>query len=196
MKQHALLSGLLALFCGAALADGAPTPMTINQSTLSNVAPGYHGNVGVNQAAGDAQQQANGRAIAIGSQAQASTRFTQSNVTSTDLSQSTRSSIEGNSFANGSGAVGVNQAAGAGSQQVNAMRISISAYPQGMDDSELSQQSVTLLPNSGAGGSTSGERRVDTSDQAFRSSQGVVQLNQSAGVGNHMANTLSIRVAD
>ncbi|PPA00574.1 adhesin, partial [Pseudomonas sp. MWU12-2312b] len=35
-----------------------------------------------------------------------------------------------------------------------------------------------------------------TSDQAFTGSRGVIQLNQSAGVGNRMANTFSVRVAD
>jgi len=195
MNIRALLPGLLLLASGIALADGVAAPSSINQSVLNNVAPGYRGNVGVNQAAGDQQQQANGRAIALGSNAKATTSFIQKNSIGSDLSQAARASIEGNSFANGSGAVGVNQSAGASTQQVNAMRISVSAYPQGMDDSELAQTS-TLQPNFGADGPPSGEHRLDMSDSAFKGSQGVVQLNQSAGVGNHMANTLSIRVAD
>jgi len=55
---------------------------------------------------------------------------------------------------------------------------------------------VALLPNSGATGTQNGSRQVVTSDQAFTGSRGVIQVNQSAGVGNRMANTLSIRVAD
>ncbi|KAA0961708.1 hypothetical protein FQ185_24985 [Pseudomonas sp. ANT_H12B] len=58
------------------------------------------------------------------------------------------------------------------------------------------QQNVTLLNNSDPTDSTPGYRQVATSDQAFTGSRGVIQLNQSAGVGNRMANTLSVRVTD
>ncbi len=92
--------------------------------------------------------------------------------------------------------LGINQAAGAATQQANAVRISISAAPQGIDDSILSQQNVALANSSEATDRTPGSRLVTTSDQAFTGSRGVVQLNQSAGVGNRMANTLSVRVAD
>ncbi len=106
------------------------------------------------------------------------------------------STIGGTSFSNGNGVLGVNQSAGANNQMANAMRVSISAAPQSVDDSALSQQNVALLPNSGATGPQTGSRQVVTSDQAFTGSRGIIQVNQSAGVGNRMANTLSIRVAD
>jgi hypothetical protein len=41
---------------------------------------------------------------------------------------------------------------------------------------------------------TTGSRQVVTSDQAFTGSRGVVQVNQSAGVGNQVANTLNVRL--
>ncbi|MCY1247355.1 hypothetical protein D9M72_606760 [compost metagenome] len=88
----------------------------------------------------------------------------------------------------------MNQSAGAANQQANVMRISIGAVVQSIDDSMLSQQNVTLSQDSGSGSSATGNRQVVTSDQAFAGSRGVVQLNQSAGVGNRMGNTLSIRV--
>jgi hypothetical protein len=59
-----------------------------------------------------------------------------------------RSTIQGNAFSNGSGALGVNQSAGANTQQANALRISISAQPQSIDDSVLMQQNVALINNS------------------------------------------------
>ncbi len=52
---------------------------------------------------------------------------------------------------------------------------------------------MTLLPDSRSS-STTGSRQVVTSDQAFTGSRGVVQVNQSAGVGNRMANTLGITI--
>ncbi|MNG94318.1 hypothetical protein D3C79_533250 [compost metagenome] len=58
------------------------------------------------------------------------------------------------------------------------------------------QQNVALLNNSDPTVTAPGHRQVTTSDQAFTASRGVIQLNQSAGVGNRTANTLSIRVAD
>ncbi|WP_256829525.1 adhesin [Pseudomonas sp. Pse1] len=178
----------------SAMADSAVN--TVNDATLDNSGANYKGNLMMNQAAGDQQQQINNRAIAIGSEASATGSITQKITTPADRSMNATSSIGGNSFSNGNGALGVNQSAGANNQMINAMRISVSAAPQSIDDSALSQQNVALLPSSGATGTSQGSRQVVTSDQAFTGSRGVIQVNQSAGVGNRMANTLSIRVAD
>ncbi|WP_347905947.1 adhesin [Pseudomonas purpurea] len=192
MNRSLLFIALLG--CTCAMADSAVN--VVNNATLDNSGAQYKGNMMINQAAGDQQQQVNSRAIAIGTQAQATSSLKQKLTTPADPSMDASSSIGGNSFSNGNGALGVNQAAGANNQMINAMRISISAQPQSVDDSALSQQNVALLPNSGATGASQGSRQVVTSDQAFTGSRGVIQVNQSAGVGNRMANTLSIRVSD
>ncbi|WP_324728882.1 adhesin [Pseudomonas chlororaphis] len=186
---------LLALFgCPSAMAD--PGIQAVDTATLHNSGARYNGNFNVNQAAGDQQQQTNTRAIAIGTDAQATTVVRQKLGTPASSAIDATSSIGGNAFSNGNGVLGVNQGAGANNQMVNAMRVSISAQPQSIDDSVLSQQNVALLPGSGATDTSKGSRQVVTSDQAFTGSRGVIQVNQSAGVGNRMANTLSIRVAD
>lgn len=185
---------LTLLGCTWAMADSA-VPV-VNNATLQNSGAQYHGNLAVNQAAGDQQQQINSRAIAIGTQAQAGGSLKQKLTTGADRSVNATTTIGGSSFSNGNGALGVNQSAGANNQMINAMRISISAQPQSIDDSVLSQQNVALLPDSGATDASKGSRQVVTSDQAFTGSRGVIQVNQSAGVGNRMANTLSIRVID
>jgi hypothetical protein len=171
---------------------------SVNTASIQDSGTQYRGNFNVNQAAGDQQQQANVRAIAIGTQAGATTSVQQKITTPANPSMDATANIGGTSFSNGNGVLGVNQGAGANNQMANAMRISISisAAPQAIDDSALSQQNVALLPNSGATGTANGSRQVVTSDQAFTGSRGVIQVNQSAGVGNRMANTLSIRVAD
>lgn len=192
MNRSLLLIALLT--CTSAMADSAS--QVTSTSTIQSSGVGYSGNLNINQAAGDQQQQTNVRAIAIGTNAGASTSVNQKLTTPADRSINASSTIGGNSFSNGSGALGVNQSSGANNQMVNAMRISISANPQGIDDSVLSQQNVALLPSSGATDAHQGSRQVVTSDQAFTGSRGVTQVNQSAGVGNRMANTLSIRVAD
>jgi hypothetical protein len=185
----------LAMFaCTTAMADSSVN--TVNTANIQNSGTQYRGNYNVNQAAGDQQQQTNVRAIAIGTEAAAITGVNQRIDTPANRSMNATTTIGGTSFSNGSGVLGVNQSAGANNQMANVMRISISAGPQAVDDSALSQQNVALLPSSGATGTPIGSRQVVTSDQAFTGSRGVIQVNQSAGVGNRMANTLSIRVAD
>ena len=184
---------ILAMLCSApAFAQGP----VINNADIDNSGGQYQGNLGINQAAGDQQQQANARAIAIGHNASATTQIRQRLRSQVDPRIDARSSIQGDSFSHGNGVLGVNQSSGASNQQANALRISISAQPQSIDDSILMQQNVMLLNNSDATDSAPGYRQVATSDQAFTGSRGVIQLNQSAGVGNRMANTFSVRVVD
>ncbi|PQP03985.1 adhesin [Pseudomonas frederiksbergensis] len=190
---------LLALIVSASVSPGAMADSSVpvlNTANILDSGARYNGNFNVNQASGDQQQQANTRAIAIGTDASATTRVIQKLDTPANPSMNATATIGGTSFSHGNGALGVNQGAGANNQMANAMRISISAAPQSVDDSALSQQNVALLPSSGATDASKGSRQVVTSDQAFTGSRGVIQVNQSAGVGNRMANTLSIRVAD
>jgi hypothetical protein len=185
---------LLALFgCASAM---AADPSSVNNANIQDTGIQYRGNYNVNQAAGDQMQQTNTKAIAIGTSASATTNVRQTIDTPANPSMNASATIGGNAFSNGNGILGVNQGAGANNQMANVTRISISAGPQSVDDSALSQQNVALLPSSGATGTSPGSRQVTTSDQAFTGSRGVIQVNQSAGVGNRMANTLSIRVAD
>ena len=190
MNRSLLLLALIA--CTNVMAD----PSSVNNANIQDTGIQYKGNYNVNQAAGDQMQQTNTKAIAIGTEASATTSVIQRINTPADRSTNASATIGGNSFSNGNGILGVNQGAGANNQMANVTRVSISAAPQSVDDSALSQQNVALLPSSGATGTSPGSRQVTTSDQAFTGSRGVIQVNQSAGVGNRMANTLSIRVAD
>jgi len=192
MNRSILFLALLG--CTSVMADSAVN--TNNNANIQDAGVRYKGNFNVNQAAGDQQQQTNVRAIAIGTEASATTIVNQRLNTPANPSMNATATIGGAAFSNGNGVLGVNQSAGANNQMANVMRISISAAPQAVDDSALSQQNVALLPSSGATGTSPGSRQVTTSDQAFTGRRGVIQVNQSAGVGNRMANTLSIRVAD
>ncbi|WP_460064493.1 adhesin [Pseudomonas sp. S2_H08] len=174
----------------------AADPSSMNKANIQDSGVQYRGNFNVNQAAGDQMQQANVKAVAIGTESRATTSVMQKIDTPASRSMDASATIGGTSFSNGNGILGVNQGAGANNQMANVTRVSISAAPQSVDDSALSQQNVALLPSSGATGTSPGSRQVTTSDQAFTGSRGVIQVNQSAGVGNRMANTLSIRVAD
>lgn len=168
-----------------------------NLSIIDNSGRTYQGVLSVNQAAGSQQQQINGRALAIGTHANASTDFHQyQEMNGIDTSMNAQANITGSAFTNGSGVLGVNQSAGAGTQQINSFRVSIASGTQSVDDSVLAQQNVVLSQDSGAAEASPGERVVAIDRQAFAGSSGVVQLNQSAGVGNQMVNTVSIRVMD
>lgn len=174
---------LSVLGCSAAMADSS------NQASIDNTGKQYTGVLSFNQAAGNQQQQINSRAISLGGQA--SEALIQKLDGKVDPALNASAAIQGSSFSNGNGILGVNQAAGANNQMINAVRISTG--PQSIDDSVLSQQNMTLLPDSRSP-STTGSRQVVTSDQAFTGSRGVVQVNQSAGVGNRMANTLGVTI--
>ncbi|WP_085678280.1 MULTISPECIES: adhesin [unclassified Pseudomonas] len=192
MRQTLLILALLS--SGPALAQ-SPVPV-INDATIDNSGAQYQGNFSVNQAAGDGQQQANARALATGHGATATTQIRQRQQSIVDPNMGASASIQGDAFSHGSGALGVNQSAGAATQQANALRISISTQPQSIDDSVLLQQNVALINSSDPSDTSPGYRHVTTGDQAFTGSRGVIQLNQSAGVGNQTANTLSVRVAN
>ncbi|MEB0046757.1 MULTISPECIES: adhesin [unclassified Pseudomonas] len=192
MNRSLIFIALLATT--SAMADSSVAVQ--DNANLLNSGAQYNGNFSLNQAAGDQSQQANVRAIATGTNASATTSVIQKINTAANPSVNATATIGGTSFINGNGALGVNQSAGANNQMANAMRISVGAAPQSVDDSALSQQNVALSPSSGATDASKGSRQVAISDQAFTGSRGVIQVNQSAGVGNRMANTLSIRVAD
>lgn len=157
----------------------------------------YSGQLLLNQAAGHSHQQVNARAIALGSGAQAVLEIEQQRepmappATGMDAS----AHIAGAAFSQGQGVLGINQSAGLGNQSRNSLGISWGALPEPLDDSLLAR-TVAPLINSEAVVPQRGERRVETDDQAFAASRGVVQLNQSAGMGNRSLNRLSIRVLE
>ena len=133
MKPSLLLLALL----------GSASVMADNTAVMNNSGQAYNGNLMINQAAGNQQQTANNRAVALGGQA------TTSNIQrmdgKVDPSLNAKAAIEGTSFTNGNGMLGINQSAGANNQSVNAVRISVNPGPQSIDDSVLLQQNTTTL---------------------------------------------------
>lgn len=73
MCRSLLLLALLG--CTSVMADSGVS--SVNNATLQDSGTQYRGNFNVNQAAGDQQQQANVRAVAIGTQAGAITSVRQ-----------------------------------------------------------------------------------------------------------------------
>ncbi len=191
-----LLYALLFLFSTQAWA-AEPADVQTN-ARIQDSALGSAGLMSINTAAGQNHQQINARAIAIGEHATAQLNL-QQNLVLDPLSHAldAHSEILGASFSRSTGLIGVNQAAGAGTQQINALRMRLGAHGQALDDSVLSQQNVAAPATpSGSTDDARGARVVITDDRAFTGSRGVVQLNQSAGVGNRSVNNLSFTVVD
>ena len=171
---------------------GSASAMADNTAVVNNSGQQYEGVLSINQAAGNQQQMSNSRAVALGGQA---TNADIQNLNGkVDPSLNAKAAIQGSSFTNGNGVLGINQSAGANNQSVNAVRISLNPGPQSIDDSVLLQQNTTTLATDSGLTPTTGSRLVVTSDQAFTGSRGVIQVNQSAGVGNRVANTLGITI--
>ena len=118
---------IIAMFCSAST---FAQPPVINNADIDGSGAQYQGNLTVNQAAGDQQQQANARAFAIGHGASASTQIRQRLRTEVDPRIDAQASIQGNSFSQGNGALGVNQSAGASNQQANALRMAVQTVGQ------------------------------------------------------------------
>ncbi|MGQ3770953.1 adhesin [Pseudomonas aeruginosa] len=194
------LSALLLAF--ACIASLQADPLASRNRASIDASGTYRGNFALNQAAGDAQQQSNVRVVAVGSAALVGSDQRQhlqldaSQPIAASASQpiAASASISGAAL-RGSGILGVNQGAGLGNQQINAFRLSVSNGPESLDDSVLAQ-SVALTKVSGSATPVPGGRSVSTDDRAFAGSSGVVQVNQSAGVGNQSMNTLSVRVME
>jgi hypothetical protein len=96
------------------------------------------------------------------------------------------------------GLLSVNQAAGSGNAQLNLFAlgntdIAIQAAPAAaLDDAALASVAGSH-PTEGAG-STPRLRQAVIGDDAFRGSQGVVQVNQTAGVGNASTNAIVLQL--
>ena len=180
--------------------DGTPSiPDSVAQSVISgNALSQVHGVVNVNMASGDGNAQANAAAIALGmgnGEAAAKVHAVQSGVMSQAAGPgSATASITDNAFANASGLISINQASGAANIQANGIAIALGVKGKVVADSTLAATLSGAGPTAGPGGSSKGTREVSVSNTAFQGASGVIQVNQSAGVGNVTANSFALRV--
>jgi hypothetical protein len=150
------------------------------------------GRIAVNQASGSGNAQANLATLALAADGRswAAINATQATTPDRNAVLDADASIAGNAFAGGTGVFAVNQAAGNGNLQVNAFALGASAIT--VHDAVLAQ----------AAGDTSTERtdtvvqvrRASIDADAFRGGQGVVQVNQAAGIGNLSTNAIVLQL--
>ncbi|AKM31946.1 hypothetical protein AB870_20305 [Pandoraea faecigallinarum] len=160
----------------------------------SGVAVGVSGALGVNQAAGINNAQANSAVIANGGGATLGMTSTNQQALVTTTTGAASAAIQGNAFSGTSGLTQVNQASGAGNLQRNATVIVAG------DASGVASVSDTALSAAISKGGPAGHNNVNDqfrtasiSNDAFRGASGVLQVNQSAGIGNVTANVFVLR---
>ena len=162
---------------------------------------GAQGSVAMNLAAGDLNSQANLRAFATGTQAQASIDARQRTLDNrANAPTQAQASIAGDVLAGAHGLVSINQASGTANTQLNAVAAALA--DQGIretTDGSLSaavSASAEVQPGTGAGVPGEGTRSVSVAAGAMQGFRGVLQLNQTAGSGNATGNILSLSVSE
>jgi hypothetical protein len=194
----------LPLLSVAALALGAAQPASAQQvgritgevsgdaSIATGAAVGATGAITVNQTAGLNNAQTNQLTITNGDAVANDNASVQSAAARARV-PSARASIEGSAFSNSSGAVMVNQSAGAGNLQRNSVLLGTAA--PGVETVSDGVLSATAANNGGQSRAVAvqGVREAGISGDAFRNVNGIVQINQTAGAGNATANSFVLR---
>ncbi|MGF1548135.1 MAG: hypothetical protein ACFCUG_12495 [Thiotrichales bacterium] len=161
----------------------------INESALHAVS----GIVGINQAAGDINIQANLRAIGLGADAGNANVAAQQVFVGHGrvLIGDSHSSIDDDAFNHAKGLVSINQSSGIGNIELNTIEINPATSLS--DDALATTHAVSerSLESLVIGG---GKRSLKVQDSAFIGSRGVVQVNQSAGVQNVTRNHLEMHL--
>ena len=99
--------------------------------------------------------------------------------------------IAGTAFSGASGAIRVNQAAGAANAQSNAIVLQLAPLSDGRLDSITALRAIAS--EIGHGTATARDRIV-TSAEAFAGSRGLIKINQSAGNANASSNAFTLDV--
>lgn len=180
----------------------APPLPHVSAAIADDAGRAARGRTAVNLAAGRGNLQANLAAISLSSNSGrglVGLQLRQRPATG-DRRVDASASIQGGAFAQSQGLLSVNQAAGSGNAQANLFAI-------GQHSSPLAASGVAGLRDiagvdDAALAAVAGEVPINTTDtppplreaviagDAFRGSQGVVQVNQTAGVGNSSANAI------
>lgn len=199
--RAALVAVMLALSApAAAQVATAAAPGTGHQARLAGRAGDHaHGRTAINQAAGTGNVQANLAAIALSDGGTALLQLqSEQSVAATGARRDASARINEQAFQASRGVLSINQAAGARNAQANLLGIGRGEHAlaslgfgqglTGLGDAALANVSGDT-PGPATGPSAPLREAVIAGD-ALRSSQGVVQLNQTAGADNRSVNAI------
>ena len=170
-----------------------PGPYLVNTTELTgDVGSSAQGIIGINMAAGTDNLQVNARAIGMRAMPSLSIRQDVGGVVYEPYLSYHLDYIGGNAFSGAAGIVSVNQASGSGSAQANLVSIGLGTGMMGTDLTLASSEEL-LSVRGGQGQMGYGPVRSDVIEgNAFAGVQGLVQVNQSAGSGNRVVNSIGI----
>lgn len=154
------------------------------------------GHLAVNAAAGINNQQANVAVVAKGGTALGSAALIQFLETSDSSGQRQMSAlISDGAFANSSGLISVNVAAGSDNQQGNLALLSMAGIGGAVADIVLSQSRATRDPTASTDDvAAAGAGQTVLSPDAFENSSGVIQLSIIGGERNSSSNLFALSV--
>ena len=198
----------LALASLPALAQDAPDAYTHMLDYLTSTRieghalAGATGAIAVNLAAGDGNLQTNARAIAVGPQVQTAIGVQQHvHALHASAPDAMEAVIGGDALSGARGLISINQASGVGNREANTIAIAVrTGAPVGLEEAGSDALASLATQSGGAAGGrpashpSSSPRQATVAGTALRGSEGVVQLNQIAGMGNMAGNRLLITV--
>lgn len=154
------------------------------------------GNLGVNVAAGNVNQQQNAAFIVVDDTLNSEVIYASQYADGNDCSGcgNQNAYIEGHAFDHAKGNIGVNVAAGNGNQQLNSLTIASTNAAQNVDiEQTQGAADDTVWGNSYEG---SGNNWADIANNAFNHVSGNVGVNVAAGNGNQQANRAEVLTMD
>lgn len=154
---------------------------------------GVSGRLAVNLASGSGNQEINGAIVASGDLALGTSVVRQSIGSVDPGDRATRVTLEGDAFAGSTGLVSVNVVAGIQNQTANVAVLAIGNHGA-ISDQLLEQSRAPTEPNGSSGGAEAGNDVVEVSDDSFRNSRGLIQVNLIGGERNSSANTFALSV--
>ncbi len=165
-----------------------------------NALNGARGSIAINQAAGDINLQANLRSIAVGTHAVADVIAIQQQTDNHANAPIHASAVIGGRALQGAGGIAsINQASGSGNTELNA--VSVALAQQGIREASDDFLSATGIASAvGAhtvnepGDNATHTRKVGVEATALQGFEGVLQLNQVAGMANATENRLQVTV--
>lgn len=182
-----------------AMVTAAHASPAIDQSRIGgDAARGAQGRVAINQAAGHGNVQANVAALSASSGVGLGRVGVEQQVTATDSARDASARLDAGALSNVRGLLSVNQAAGSGNAQANALVLARANLAAGalllgqgverLDDAALADVAGAAPVQTASASAPLREAAI--SGDALRGTQGIVQLNQTAGTGNRAANAI------
>lgn len=192
-------AALALLWGGGPLAWGDSERLVKNSSELSGGAlSGVKGVSTTNMAAGDGNLQSSSGTLAIGDSALSSDTLIQSAKIKRDstIHREADISISDHAFRQAEGWLSINQAAGHGNVQSNSFGVALGISVSSLSNATLQQVTADQQGSSGTGGDAgSAVRNIEVDQTSFEGARGVIQVNQSAGMGNATSNSFRMNMA-